>query len=32
MVRGSAANDTLRALECDILVASPDAEAVGSLH
>jgi nucleotide-binding universal stress UspA family protein len=32
IVRGSVANDMLRALECDILVAAPDMEAMGSLH
>ena len=32
IVRGSVANDMLRALECDILVAAPDVEAIGSLH
>jgi nucleotide-binding universal stress UspA family protein len=30
MVRGSVANDVLRTLECDILVAPPDAEEVSS--
>jgi nucleotide-binding universal stress UspA family protein len=32
IVRGSVANDMLRNLECDILVAAPDAEASGSFH
>ena len=32
IVRGSVANDMLRTLECDILVAAPDVEAPGSLH
>jgi nucleotide-binding universal stress UspA family protein len=32
IVRGSVANDMLRTLECDILVAAPDAEASGALH
>ncbi len=32
VVRGSVANDVLRTLEYDILVAAPDAEGSGSLH
>jgi len=32
IVRGSVANDMLRTLECDILVAAPDVEATGLLH
>jgi nucleotide-binding universal stress UspA family protein len=31
IVRGSAANDVLRTFECDILVAAPGAEAIGSI-
>jgi len=32
IVRGSGANDMLRSLECDILVAAPDVDATAPLH